>query len=92
MPAGTVALLGTEATDGLLEERLTCQPPAGANAPRLMARWAVTPPGTEAGATLNEVRAGWRLSDALVLAPKSVAVIDPVVTEATAEEPMVKVA
>jgi hypothetical protein len=34
LPAGTVTLLGTKATDGLLEESLTCQPPAGANAPR----------------------------------------------------------
>jgi hypothetical protein len=57
-----------------------------------MTRVAVAPPGTEAGVTLNEVRADWRLSDAFVLTPKSVAVIDPVVTEATAEELMVKVA
>jgi hypothetical protein len=34
LPAGTVTVLGTETTDGLLLERLTCHPPGGANAPR----------------------------------------------------------
>ena len=34
LPAGTVTVLGTEATAGLLLERLTTQPPAGARAPR----------------------------------------------------------
>src|ERR1017187_8716287 len=34
VPAGTVAVLGTETTDGLLLERLTGHPPEGANAER----------------------------------------------------------
>ena len=34
VPVGTVTVAGTEATPGLLLERLTGQPPAGALAPR----------------------------------------------------------
>ena len=34
VPAGTVTVAGTEATGGLLLERLTGHPPAGALAPR----------------------------------------------------------
>jgi hypothetical protein len=34
VPAGTVTVAGTEATPGLLLERLTGQPPVGALAPR----------------------------------------------------------
>ena len=53
---------------------------------------APAPPGTEVGLTLNEVSAGWSVSEAFALAPKRSAVMVPVVAEATAELPMLNVA
>jgi len=54
VPAATVTVAGTEAATGLLLERLTGQPPAGAFAPRLMTSVAAAPPGPEDGLTLRE--------------------------------------
>jgi hypothetical protein len=46
-------------------------------------RVAGAPPGAELGLTLSAVSAGCSVSDAEVLAPASVAVIEPDVEEAT---------
>ena len=54
VPAATVTVAGTEATPGLLLERLTGQPPAGAKAPSQITSVAFAPPGTEDGRTLRE--------------------------------------
>ena len=92
IPAGTVTVAGTEATRGLLLERLTGQPPAGALAPREMTRVAAAPPGAADGVTLNPKRAGSKVSEDFAVAPNRVAVMVPAVAEVTLEELIVKVA
>ena len=94
VPAGTVTVAGTEATAGLLLERLTGQPPAGAlaPAPREIASVAPVPPGTEDGLTPMEERADSNVREECALAPNKVAVRVPVVAEVTYEELIVNVA
>ena len=94
VPAGTVTVAGTEATTGLLLERLTGQPPAGALAlaPREIASIAPAQPGTEDGLTPMEESAGSNVREECAVAPNKVAVMVPVVAEVTYEELIVNVA
>jgi len=92
VPAGTVTVGGTEAAPGLLLERLTGQPPAGASAPRLMTRVAFVPPATEEGVTPSDASAGSNVREECAVAPNRVAVMVPVVAEVTYEELIVNVA
>jgi len=74
VPGGTVTLAGTEATRGLLLEKFTGQPPAGALAPREMISAAFAPPGTEDGLTRIDVSAGSNIMEDCAVAPNKVAV------------------
>jgi hypothetical protein len=56
-PAATVTLAGT-LTAGLLLERLTCAPPAGAAAVSVAVPVAVPPPVTLSGLTASDARIG----------------------------------
>lgn len=91
-PAGTVTVLGTEATAGLLLDRFTTQPPAGAFAPRYRTSVAGAFPGAEDGLTLTEEIASCRVNDAWAVAPSSAAVIVPVVALLTYDEEILKLA
>jgi len=57
-PAGTVTLAGTLPTDGLLLERETCAPPAGAGALSVTAPVEELPPVTLVGLRVSEETVG----------------------------------
>ena len=57
-PAGTVTDAGTEATDGLLLDRATVSPPAGAALVSCTVPVASMPPGTVVGSTNTASRRG----------------------------------
>ena len=68
-PAGMVIAAGT-VTIGLLAERATARPPAGAVPDSVMVQAADEPPLTEAGAHCREESAGaWTVTDAMRIAP-----------------------
>jgi hypothetical protein len=57
-PCGTSTLLGTVATDVLLEDRPTVAPPVGAPAVSVTVPWTVFPPAMDAALRETDCRAG----------------------------------
>jgi hypothetical protein len=55
-PAGTVTLVGTCAAVGLLLDKVTTAPPAGAALVRITLPVEVAPPNTEVGVSVMELR------------------------------------
>jgi hypothetical protein len=90
LPAGTLTVLGTEATAGLLLLKLTGHA-CGAVPLRITPPEADTPPGSVAG-TPRYFSAGWRIRLVCRLTPFRLAVTVVVVVTGTALELIVKVA